>query len=44
MIKKVTEEGWADHEIFTSKGARIKNPWVTLTDDSAFIFNAAFVQ
>jgi hypothetical protein len=44
MKREVKEESWADLEIFTSKGAKIKNPWVTLTDNSAFIFNAAFVH
>lgn len=45
MIKKqVKEEAWNDLEIFTSKGAKIKDPWVTVTDTSAFHFNAAFVH
>jgi len=42
--KRVKEETWDDLEVFTSKGAKIRNPWVTITDISAFHFNAAFVH
>jgi hypothetical protein len=44
MKKLAKDETWADLEIFTSKGAKIRNPWVTIADTSAFHFNAAFVH
>lgn len=45
MVKKTVKwEVWDDHEIFTSKGRKLKNPWITITDRSAFHFNAAFVH
>ena len=44
MKKEVREESWADFEVFTSKGARIKESWVTITEDSTFLFNAGFVH
>jgi len=44
MKKGVKDETWVDHEIFTSKGRKIKHPWITITDNSSFLFNAAFVH
>lgn len=44
MKKKVEKENWDDLEIFTSKGAKIKDPKVTILETSAFLFNAAFVH
>ena len=31
MKKGVKDETWADREIFTSKGRKIKRPWITIT-------------
>jgi len=42
--KKVSAENWDDLEIFTSKGARIKNPQITILESNSFMFNAAFVH
>jgi len=44
MKKGVKDEDWADLEIFTLKGARIKNPWITITDNGSFLFNSGFVH
>ena len=44
MKKKSEEETWDDLEIFTSKGAKIKDPKVTIVESSSFLFNAAFVH
>lgn len=44
MKKKPKDETWADLEIFTLKGAKIKTPWITITEHSAFHFNAAFAH
>jgi hypothetical protein len=44
MPKSQAQETWEDLEIFTSKGAKIKDPKVTILDSSHFLFNAAFVH
>ena len=44
MKKNKKQDAWGDLEIFTSKGARIKNPKVTILEGSTFLFNAAFVH
>jgi hypothetical protein len=44
MKKKNEQDAWGDLEIFTSKGAKIKNPKVTILEGSTFLFNAAFVH
>ncbi len=43
-MKKAEKDSWADFEVFTSKGAKIKNPKITITDQSVFLFNAAFIH
>lgn len=44
MKKKRGQDTWDDLEIFTSKGAKIKDPKVTVLESSTFLFNAAFVH
>ena len=44
MKKQDVEEAWGDLETFTSKGAKIKDPKVTILESSTFLFNAAFVH
>lgn len=44
MTKRPEQETWEDLEIFTSKGAKIKDPKVTILESSSFLFNAAFVH
>ena len=44
MKKKDRQETWDDLEIFTSKGARIRDPKITILENSTFLFNAAFVH
>lgn len=43
-MKKVQQDLWEDFEVFTSKGAKIKNPKITITQNMAFLFNAAFIH
>jgi hypothetical protein len=43
-MKKVEKNLWEDFEVFTSKGAKIKNPKITITQNSTFLFNAAFIH
>ena len=43
-MKKADQDSWADFEVFTSKGAKIKDPKITITDQSTFLFNAAFIH
>jgi hypothetical protein len=44
LAKPDVQENWDDLEIFTSKGAKIANPRITITDASSFVFNAAFIH
>jgi hypothetical protein len=44
MKKKDRQETWDDLEIFTSKGAKIRDPKITILENSTFLFNAAFVH
>lgn len=44
MKKEVKDETWADREVFTSPGKKIKTPWVTIMANSTILFNAAFVH
>ena len=44
MKKREGQNTWEDYEVFTSKGAKIKDPKVTITENSTFLFNAAFVH
>lgn len=44
MKKQAKDETWADREVFTSPGTKIKTPWVTIMPRSTFLFNAAFVH
>ena len=44
MKKQGEQETWDDLEIFTAKGAKIKDPKVTILESSSFLFNAAFVH
>ena len=44
MKKPGQEETWEDLEIFTSKGARISDPKITILGSSTFLFNAAFAH
>jgi len=40
MVKEKGTENWEDLEIFTSKGAKIKDVRVTITKESTILFNA----
>ena len=44
MKKREGQETWEDFERFTSKGAKIKDPKVTILESSTLLFNAAFVH
>ncbi len=44
MERQKKEDTWDDFEVFTAKGAKIKDPKVTITESSSFLFNAAFVH
>lgn len=42
MPKSTGQENWDDLEVFTSKGAKIKDARITILDTSSFLFNAGF--
>lgn len=42
MAKATGQENWDDIEVFTSKGAKIKDAKVTILETSAILFNAGF--
>ena len=44
MKKQSEQDTWDDLEVFTAKGAKIKDPKVTILESSSFLFNAAFVH
>ena len=44
MKKQSEQESWDDLEVFTAKGAKIKDPKITILETSSFLFNAAFVH
>lgn len=43
-MRKERISDWSDLEVFTSKGAKIGKPYVTITAESAFCFNAGFIH
>jgi len=42
MPKSTGQENWDDIEVFTSKGARLKDARITITENCGLVFNAGF--
>ena len=42
MTKPTGTENWDDLEVFTSKGAKLKDARITITENCAFMLNAGF--
>jgi hypothetical protein len=42
MPKAKRQENWDDLEVFTSKGAKIKDAKITIVETSSILFNAGF--
>jgi hypothetical protein len=42
MPKPTGQENWDDLEVFTSKGAKLKDARITITENCTFVLNAGF--